>query len=70
MAESTLGYSPLKSYIAIASEATFGTAIADDQVFTILKTVGTDTPPFVPTSFTDDTMRNNGTNAGDVNDYY
>ena len=63
-------HSPLESYIAFAEESAFGTAIADDQVFTILDTVSQDTPPFVPADFVDEDPRNNGTNISDVGDYF
>ncbi|HEY4756299.1 MAG TPA: hypothetical protein VIH28_09610 [Ignavibacteriaceae bacterium] len=70
MATNKLSFPSFHSWIGYVEEATFGTAIADAQPFTILDMIGNDAPLFSPQQFIDDNIRNRGKNVADINDYF
>lgn len=70
MAVIKTGKTKYMSYVAFAKEATFGTAIADDQVFTKFDIVGGDAPSFNPSLYIDEDPRNHEKNMADAGDYF
>jgi hypothetical protein len=59
-----------ESYIAVAEESTFGTAVADNAAMKKLDVIGGNTPSFNPEYYEDSALRNAGKNIVDIDHYY
>ena len=54
MATAKIGYPATDNYIAYAAESAFGTAIADNQDFVMLKMTDVNVPSFNPVQYLDE----------------
>ena len=70
MATAKIGYPATDNYIAYAAESAFGTAIADNQDFVMLKMTDVSVPSFNPVQYLDDVIKNRQKNIASINDYY
>lgn len=64
------GHINTDKYLAFAAESTFGTAIADNVVFSKFQLLGNVVPSFTPVQYVDKTRLNRGKNMASVGDAY